>query len=72
METEETSKMFELIERRLPPNEALAVRLRYRSNCSTGEAAKQMGVKPRSVSRYVSVGLKKFRSYLEAKAGSEL
>ena len=72
METEETMKMFELIEKRLPPKEALAVTLRYGSNCSTGEVAKQMGVKPRSVSRYVSVGIKKFRTYLEAKAGSEL
>jgi len=61
IEVEEAEKMFELIERRLPPNEALAVTLRYRNSCDTREVAKKMGIKPRSVSRYVSVGLKKIR-----------
>jgi len=61
MDVEETKKMFELIERRLPPPEALAVTLRYRDNCNTGEVAAKMGVKPRSVIRYVSSGLKKLR-----------
>lgn len=61
MEVEETKKMFELIKRRLPPPEALAVTSRYRDNCDTGEVAAKMGVKPRSVSRYVSAGLKKLR-----------
>lgn len=56
---EETKKMFDLIERQLPPQEALAVTLRYRDEYNTGEAADMLGVKQRSVSRYVSVGLKK-------------
>lgn len=56
---EETKKMFDLIERQLPTQEALAVTLRYREDYNTGEAAEMMGVKHRSVSRYVSVGLKK-------------
>jgi RNA polymerase sigma factor (sigma-70 family) len=56
---EEAKKMFDLIERQLPPHEAKAVTLRYRENCNTGEAAEMLGVKQRSVSRYVSVGLKK-------------
>lgn len=61
VEVEEMGKMFELIERRLPRKEALAVTLRYRHNCDTREVAKKMGIKPRSVSRYVSVGLRKVR-----------
>ena len=56
---EETKKMFNLIERQLPPHEASAVILRYRENYNTGEVAEMMGIKQRSVSRYVSVGLKK-------------
>jgi len=59
MEAEETKKMFALIERHLPQKEALAVTLRYKDNCNTVEVAEKMGIKPRSVSRYVSVGLKK-------------
>jgi RNA polymerase sigma factor (sigma-70 family) len=61
MEVEEAKKMFELIERRLPRNEAQAVMLKYRENNGVTEIAEKMGVKPRSVSRYVSVGLKKIR-----------
>lgn len=56
---EETEKMFDLIERQLPAQEALAVTLRYRDKYNTGEVAEMMGVEHRSVSRYVSVGLKK-------------
>jgi RNA polymerase sigma factor (sigma-70 family) len=67
MEVEETKKMFELIERRLPSYEALAVTLRYRDNCSTEEAAERMGVKSGSVSRYVSVGFEKIRRFLGEK-----
>lgn len=61
IEAEETQRMFELIRRRLPPNEARAVMLKYRNGCNTGKIAEQMGIKPRSVSRYVSVGIKKIR-----------
>jgi RNA polymerase sigma factor (sigma-70 family) len=65
MEIEETKKMFESIEKRLPPPQALAVTLKYRDSCDTGEVAKKMHVKPRSVSRYVSVGLEKLRCVLD-------
>ena len=61
IEAEETKRMFELIERHLPQKEALAVTLRYKNDCDTAKVAKKMGVQPRSVSRYVSVGLKKAR-----------
>jgi RNA polymerase sigma factor (sigma-70 family) len=64
IEAEEAARMFELIERRLPPKEALAVTLRYRNNCDTEEVAERMGVERRSVSRYVSVGLRRIRHVL--------
>ena len=65
IETEETNKMFESIKKRLPPPQALAVTLRYRDSCDTGEVAEKMHVKPRSVSRYVSAGLEKLRCVLD-------
>ena len=63
IEAEETKRMFELIEKHLPPKEALAVTLRYRDNCDTVKVAQKMGVQPRSISRYVSMGLKKARHF---------
>lgn len=69
IEIEETKKMFDLIERCLPRNEALAVTLRYRDNCDTAEVAEKMRVKLRSVSRYVSVGLKKIRQVFTTNKG---
>ena len=69
MDIEETQKMFDLIERRLPKNEAVALKLRYGDNCDTAEVAEKMGVKPRSASRYVCVGLKKIRQFFTANTG---
>ena len=69
IEAEETEKMFELIWKRLPQTEAQAVALRYRNNYDTREVAEKMGVKPRSVSRYVSVGLKKLRQAIGVNRG---
>jgi RNA polymerase sigma factor (sigma-70 family) len=67
IETEETEKMFKMIELSLPPSESQAVTLKFRDNNSIGEAAKQMAVNKRSVSRYISVGLKKLRQVLVEK-----
>jgi RNA polymerase sigma factor (sigma-70 family) len=67
IETEETEKMFKMIELSLPPSESQAVTLKFRDNNSIGEAAKQMAVNKRSVSRYISVGLKKLRQILVEK-----
>jgi len=64
IETEEIEKMFELIYRHLPKNEAKAMALRYKDNCNIRETAAKMGVKPRSVSRYLSAGAKKLRQVL--------
>ncbi|MCD4831207.1 MAG: sigma-70 family RNA polymerase sigma factor [Anaerohalosphaeraceae bacterium] len=72
IETEEMEKMFRLIHKNLPANEALAIKLRYRDNCNTIEAAKVMKINPRTISRYVSVGLKKVRDIiLESKEGND-
>ena len=64
IETEEIDKMFELICRHLPKNEAKAMALRYRHNYNIRETAGKMGVKSRSVSRYLSTGAKKLRQVL--------
>ncbi|MHC4616903.1 MAG: RNA polymerase sigma factor [Planctomycetota bacterium] len=61
MEMEEAKRMFDLIEKRLPPNQALALKLKYEENVDIAEIAEKMGVKPKSVRRYVSVGIRKMR-----------
>jgi RNA polymerase sigma-70 factor (ECF subfamily) len=71
IDVEETNKMFCLIVRHLPAKEALAVKLRFKDNCDTGETAEIMGVKPRSVSRYVSIGLKRVSHVIEKKQGGQ-
>ena len=70
IQIEETEKMFELIRKRLPPSEVRAVTLRYRNNRDIGEVAKKMGIKPRTVSRYVSAGLKKLRQVFSVNKGN--
>ena len=64
-ETEKMDRMFNLVERNLPRNEALAVMLRYKYNYDIRETAKKMGVKPRSVSRYLSVAISKLRGVVK-------
>jgi len=64
---EETNKMFELIEERLEPRHAQAVRLRYRNNYKIKEIAQKMHVRSESVSRYISVGLGKIRQFLTSR-----
>jgi len=66
IDVEETEKMFELIQRSLPPNEARAITLRYGNNDDIVEVAEKMGIKSTSVSRYVSTGLKKLRQVFGA------
>lgn len=61
IEAEETKKMFDLIGKKLTSKEALAVTLRYKDSYNTTKIAEKMGIKPRTVSRYVSVGIKKIR-----------
>ena len=58
---EEADKMLDIIEKSLPENEAKAIKMRYRDECDTAETAEILGVKPRSVTRYLSAGLRKAR-----------
>jgi RNA polymerase sigma factor (sigma-70 family) len=69
IETEEMEKMFRMIESLLPSSESRAVTLRFKNDSGVGEVAKQMAVKKRTVSRYISVGLRKFRQFLVEKEG---
>ena len=71
IEEEETKKMFELIEKHLPPSEALAVTLRYKNSYNAAEVADKMSIKQESVRRYISVGLKKIRLFLKTNKGNE-
>ena len=64
IETEETNKMFELIEMRLRRSEAQAITLRYRNNYDIKAVANKMNVDRASVRRYISVGLSKIRQFL--------
>jgi RNA polymerase sigma factor (sigma-70 family) len=72
VETEKTDGMFSLIQKHLPQNEALAVTLRYKHDFDISETAKKMGVKPRSVSRYLSVAISKLRHVVKDKSGETL
>lgn len=71
IEQEARDKMFERIRKRLPQSEGEAITLRYRDNYSIGEIARKMGVKKRSVSSYLSVGLKRLRRHLTGNKDSQ-
>ena len=64
IEREELDKLFTLIKKRLPECESKAIALRYRDSHSIKEVAEKMGVEKRTVSSYISVGLKKIRQLL--------
>lgn len=66
---EEMDKMFNSFERLLPPSESRAIALRYKNNYSTTEVAQTMGVNTKSVSRYISVGIRKLRDAFGVKGG---
>ncbi len=67
IETEETDKMFKLIEGRLRNSEAQVISLRYRDSYNMKEVAEKMHVNTRTVSRYISTGLSKIRQFLTEK-----
>ena len=71
IEADEVEKMFELIHSHLPSREALAITLRYKNNFETSKVAGKMSVKSRSVSRYVSTGLKTIRDILKKEEGGD-
>ena len=69
IEKEQTEKMIELIRKRLPKRESRAINLRYGDDMCVGEVAGRMGVDRRSVSRYISAGLRKVRQFLALEQG---
>jgi RNA polymerase sigma factor (sigma-70 family) len=64
IEREERDRLFTLIKERLPESESKAIALRYRDSHSIKEVAEEMGVEKRTVSSYISIGLKKIRQLL--------
>jgi RNA polymerase sigma factor (sigma-70 family) len=70
VETEEMNKTLKLIERCLPHSEAQAITLRYRENCDIQEISKKMRINNRSVSKYISAGLRKIRRFWPIKQGN--
>jgi len=66
---EEVDKVLGIIERQLNGCESKAIGLRYGSSMSIDEIAETMQIKNRSVSRYISVGLKKVREFLTIETG---
>ncbi|MBN1125352.1 MAG: RNA polymerase sigma factor [Sedimentisphaerales bacterium] len=61
---EETARMFDMIRKLLHPRQAQAVILRHAYGLTTGQTAETMGVSPRTISHFVSVGLRKLRELL--------
>ena len=67
IQVENTKKMFQLIESRLPKREAEVIVQRYGQGFSTTDTAEKMDVHERNVSRYLSVALKKMREFVPKK-----
>jgi RNA polymerase sigma factor (sigma-70 family) len=63
-DAEDKDAMIASFARHLQKREAQAFLLRYRDNFSIGEIAAKMGVNARTVSRYLSEGLKRLRETL--------
>ncbi|MHC4117884.1 MAG: RNA polymerase sigma factor [Planctomycetota bacterium] len=64
LEIEETSKLFELIEKQLPRAEAEAVSLQYRNSYDVKEIAEAMGVANATARAYISDALDTLRRLL--------
>jgi RNA polymerase sigma factor (sigma-70 family) len=60
-----------LIEKHLSKPEIKAIVLRYQNQYEIEDVARVMKINPRSVSRYISVGLKKIRQVLNIHEGAE-
>ena len=68
---EEVQELFVQIERHLQANEAKAILYRYKHEYTLDETAREMGLQPKTISRYISVGLKKIREILKDKERAE-
>jgi RNA polymerase sigma factor (sigma-70 family) len=68
---EDAQKIMGLIEKHLTKTEIMAIVLRYQNQYDIEDVARKMNVKPRSVTCYISVGLKKIRQLLNIQQGAE-
>ena len=57
----QAQELFDLLDAHLKKNEAAAILHCYKDDLEISEAARKMNIQPRSLSRYLSVGLKKIR-----------
>jgi len=64
MEKERADRMIELIRKRVTKNEFKAITSRYHDGLSIKEAADRMSINNRSVSRYISTGIRKVKQFL--------
>jgi RNA polymerase sigma factor (sigma-70 family) len=71
LEKEEASRVFDLIETRLPRTEAQALSLLYRDGDSAKGIAERMGVGLATVRGYLSDGLSRIRRLSNVKGGLE-
>ena len=71
IEMEEAERIFELIRKRLPRNEARALSFRYGHDNDNKRVAENMGVKSATVSRYICEGMKKIRRILNVERGPQ-
>jgi DNA-directed RNA polymerase specialized sigma subunit len=69
IDKEETEKMLNLMQKNLSAKEAEAITLRYFNEDKISHVAQKMGIQKRSVSRYISVGLKKVRAVMKTNEG---
>jgi len=58
----QAQELFDLLDAHLKKNEAAAILHCYKDDLEIAEAARKMNILPRSLSRYLSVGLKKIRT----------
>lgn len=61
---DECGRVLVLMSESLPASQAKAIVLRYLEGIEIADIAKQMQVEPRSVSRYICIGLKRLRQML--------
>ena len=64
MEKEQIDRMIALIRKRVTKNEFKAIASRHLDGLSIKEAADKMSINNRSVSRYISTGLRKVKQFL--------
>ena len=71
IDKEQADLMIELIKKRVTRNEFEAIASRYSDDLSIRQAAEKMSINNRSISRYVSTGLRKVKQFLVVKREAE-